>query len=147
VGPTPGYRNDFLLVRPAAKAGGAIRCRPANVHTSTIASRNSSRWSNFLCVHKVAGQRLASRFFDQGDYPTGQSNEASFEPSTAGVVIPFLSSARYCHRSLNLKAGERGIFGLSPRLTMARVRKLYEVRTLQRSVINASGVHQLLTTT
>lgn len=84
---------------------------------------------NFLCVHKkLRSKRLAPVLIKE---ITRRVNHTGVFQAvyTAGIVLPVpVGSCRYYHRSLDpKKLIEVGFSRLSPRMTMARVQKLYRL--------------------
>jgi len=150
----PGYRNDFLLgVRAASskKLVAFISAIPANIKV-----RSKDRLEvveiNFLCVHKkLRAKRLAPVLIKEITRRVNQTGvfQAVY---TAGVVLPVpVASCRYFHRSLNPKKLVRvGFSRLNPRMTMARMQKLYKVasetsyRLVPMTSDHVNGVHSLL---
>lgn len=110
---------------------------------------------NFLCVHKkLRSKRLAPVLIKE---ITRRVNITGIFQAvyTAGVVLPVpVSAARYHHRSLNPKKLVRvGFSQLHPRMTLARMQKLYKLPTnVQTTALrpmepdDVPGVHELLTT-
>ena len=110
---------------------------------------------NFLCVHKkLRSKRLAPVLIKE---VTRRANLAGIFQAvyTAGTHLPVpVSSARYYHRSLRPQKLVRvGFSRLGPRMTMARMVKLYKLpaqpqtprlRPMQASDVD--GVHSLLQT-
>jgi glycylpeptide N-tetradecanoyltransferase len=152
----PGYRNDFLLgVRASAskKLVAFISAVPANIKVRST-ERLDVAEINFLCVHKkLRAKRLAPVLIKEITRRVNQTGvfQAVY---TAGVILPVpVASARYYHRSLNPKKLVRvGFSRLNPRMTMARMQKLYKVPTetstqmVEMAEEHVDGVHQLLTT-
>ncbi|KAI2507755.1 hypothetical protein MHU86_6651 [Fragilaria crotonensis] len=100
----PGYKLDFLLAVRAEKSGkliAFISAIPATVQVHEKPPVNMVE-INFLCA-----------------------------VYTAGVVLPVpVASARYHHRSLNpKKLVSVGFSRLAPRMTLARLAKLYKLPT------------------
>jgi len=86
---------------------------------------------NFLCVHKkLRSKRLAPVLIKE---ITRRVNHTGVFQAvyTAGIVLPVpVGSCRYYHRSLDpKKLIEVGFSRLSPRMTMARIQKLYRLPT------------------
>jgi len=107
---------------------------------------------NFLCVHKkLRSKRLAPVLIKEITRRVNQTGvfQAVY---TAGVVLPVpVASARYYHRSLNpKKLVNVGFSRISPRMTMARMIKLYKVATVPKHNFvemteeHIDGVHKLL---
>eukprot|EP00934_Nitzschia_sp_Nitz4_P001606 Nitzschia sp. Nitz4//scaffold118_size93875//19996//21357//NITZ4_004779-RA/size93875-augustus-gene-0.82-mRNA-1//1//CDS//3329533697//1606//frame0 len=127
----PGYKAEFHLgVRAVAskKLVAFISGVPANIKV-----RSKERLEvvevNFLCVHKkLRAKRLAPVLIKEITRRVNQTGvfQAVY---TAGVVLPVpVASCRYYHRSLNPKKLVRvGFSRLNPRMTMARMQKLYKV--------------------
>jgi glycylpeptide N-tetradecanoyltransferase len=152
----PGYRNDFLLgVRATSsqKLVAFISAVPAKVHVYASTPDLKVAEVNFLCVHKkLRAKRLAPVLIKEITRRVNQTGvfQAVY---TAGVVLPVpVASARYHHRSLNPKKLVRvGFSRLNPRMTMARMQKLYKLPTTPscKSLVpmqakHTKGVHQLL---
>ena len=152
----PGYRNDFLLGVRATKTKklvAFISAIPANVHVYDRKPDLKVVEINFLCVHKkLRAKRLAPVLIKE---ITRRVNKTGVFQAvyTAGVVLPVpVSSARYHHRSLNPKKLVRvGFSRLSPRMTMARMQKLYKLpavtsntNLIPMSKKHVAGVHELL---
>jgi glycylpeptide N-tetradecanoyltransferase len=150
----PGYSNDLLLgVRATAssKLVAFISAVPANVKVQST-SRLDVMEINFLCVHKkLRSKRLAPVLIKEITRRVNQTGvfQAVY---TAGVVLPVpVASARYYHRSLNPKKLVRvGFSRLNPRMTMARMQKLYKVPDVPKHDLiemtedHVEGVHKLL---
>lgn len=152
----PGYRVNFWLgVRASAskKLVAFISAIPAN-----IKARSKDRLDvveiNFLCVHKkLRSKRLAPVLIKEITRRVNQTGvfQAVY---TAGVVLPVpVASCRYYHRSLNPKKLVRvGFSRLNPRMTMARMQKLYKVpaktshNLVPMTVDHVHGVTNLLST-
>lgn len=152
----PGSREEFLLgVRSSSKGKlvafisavpAKVRVREHSVDMVEI---------NFLCVHKkLRSKRLAPVLIKE---ITRRVNLTGVFQAvyTAGVVLPVpVGSARYYHRSLNpKKLVNVGFSRLPPRMTMARMMKLYKLPTTTSTPNlrpmtgeDAEGVHTLLTT-
>ena len=128
----PGSRTDFLLGVRATKTKklvAFISAIPANVHIYDRHPSLNVVEINFLCVHKkLRSKRLAPVLIKEITRRVNQTGvfQAVY---TAGVVLPVpVASARYHHRSLNPKKLVRvGFSRLNPRMTMARMQKLYKV--------------------
>ena len=150
----PGYTADLLLgVRASAskKLVAFISAIPANIKVQST-DRLDVVEINFLCVHKkLRSKRLAPVLIKEITRRVNQSGvfQAVY---TAGVVLPVpVASARYYHRSLNPKKLVRvGFSRLNPRMTMARMQKLYKVADEPKSQLipmtkdHVDGVHELL---
>jgi len=152
----PGSREDFLLgVRSSSKGKlvAFISAVPAKVQVRD--NLVDMVEINFLCVHKkLRSKRLAPVLIKE---ITRRVNLTGVFQAvyTAGVVLPVpVGSARYHHRSLNpKKLVNVGFSRLPPRMTMARLQKLYKLPTTT-SKLNlrpmeekdVEGVHALLTT-
>jgi len=151
----PGYTNDLLLgVRASAskKLVAFISAVPANVKVQATSNLDVVE-INFLCVHKkLRSKRLAPVLIKEITRRVNQKGvfQAVY---TAGVVLPTpVASARYYHRSLNpKKLVSVGFSRTNPRMTMARMQKLYKVAdTTKHAFIDMTeehvdGVHKLLT--
>ena len=152
----PGYRNDFLLgVRASAskKLVAFISGIPANVKVQST-DRLDVVEINFLCVHKkLRAKRLAPVLIKE---ITRRVNKTGVFQAvyTAGVVLPVpVASSRYFHRSLNPKKLVRvGFSRLNPRMTMARMVKLYRLPNepsnplVEMGPEHVDGVYDLLKT-
>ena len=151
----PGYSNDLLLgVRASAskKLVAFISAIPANVRVQSTSKLDVVE-INFLCVHKkLRSKRLAPVLIKEITRRVNQMGvfQAVY---TAGVVLPVpVASTRYFHRALNpKKLVNVGFSRMSPRMTMARMQKLYKVaKTPQHNLVemteeHVDGVHELLT--
>jgi glycylpeptide N-tetradecanoyltransferase len=152
----PGYRNEFCLgVRASAskKLVAFISGIPANIKVKSK-ERLDVVEINFLCVHKkLRAKRLAPVLIKEITRRVNQTGvfQAVY---TAGVVLPVpVASARYYHRSLNPKKLVRvGFSRVNPRMTMARMQKLYKLpqepsnHLVEMSNEHVDGVHELLKT-
>ena len=150
----PGYTNDLLLgVRASAskKLVAFISAVPANVRVQSTSKLDVVE-INFLCVHKkLRSKRLAPVLIKEITRRVNQTGvfQAVY---TAGVVLPVpVASARYFHRSLNpKKLVNVGFSRISPRMTMARMIKLYKVakepkhNLVEMTEEHVDGVHALL---
>lgn len=150
----PGYSNDLLLgVRASAsnKLVAFISAIPANVKVQST-SRLDVVEINFLCVHKkLRSKRLAPVLIKE---ITRRANQTGVFQAvyTAGVVLPVpVASARYFHRSLNpKKLVSVGFSRTNPRMTMARMQKLYKVADTTKHIFvemtedHVDSVHELL---
>lgn len=150
----PGYTNDLLLgVRASAskKLVAFISAIPANVRVQSTSNLDVVE-INFLCVHKkLRSKRLAPVLIKEITRRVNQTGvfQAVY---TAGVVLPVpVASARYYHRSLNpKKLVNVGFSRISPRMTMARMIKLYKVAATPKHNLvemteeHVDGVHKLL---
>jgi len=150
----PGYSNDLLLGVRASKTKklvAFISAIPANVKVQST-NRLKVAEINFLCVHKkLRAKRLAPVLIKEITRRVNQTGvfQAVY---TAGVVLPVpVASARYYHRSLNPKKLVKvGFSRLNPRMTMARMVKLYKLPDQTSSNLvpmtkdHIDGVHQLL---
>lgn len=152
----PGYTNDLLLgVRASAskKLVAFISAVPANARVQSTSNLDVVE-INFLCVHKkLRSKRLAPVLIKEITRRVNQKGvfQAVY---TAGVVLPVpVASARYYHRSLNpKKLVNVGFSRISPRMTMARMIKLYKVAKepshalVEMTEEHIDGVHALLKT-
>ncbi len=152
----PGYTNDLLLgVRASAskKLVAFISAVPANIRVQSTSKLDVVE-INFLCVHKkLRSKRLAPVLIKEITRRVNQKGvfQAVY---TAGVVLPVpVASARYYHRSLNpKKLVNVGFSRISPRMTMARMIKLYKVAKepnhplVEMTEEHIDGVHALLKT-
>lgn len=126
----PGSRGDFLLgVRSSSKQKlvAFISAVPAKIQVYD--KQVDMVEINFLCVHKkLRSKRLAPVLIKE---ITRRVNLTGVFQAvyTAGVVLPVpVGSARYYHRSLNpKKLINVGFSKLPPRMTMARMMKLYKL--------------------
>lgn len=151
---SPGYTNNLLLgVRGSGnkKLVAFISAIPANVKVQST-SRLKVVEINFLCVHKkLRSKRLAPVLIKE---ITRRANQIGVFQAvyTAGVVLPVpVASARYFHRSLNpKKLVSVGFSRTNPRMTMARMQKLYRVadtpkhQFVEMTEDHVDGVHDLL---
>lgn len=150
----PNYKSSFHLGVRSSKSQklvAFISAIPATIraYDKTVPSVEI----NFLCVHKkLRAKRLAPVLIKEITRRVNHSNvfQAVY---TAGIVLPGpISSCRYYHRSLDpKKLVEVGFTRIPPRMTMARMMKLYKVkpstqtpnlRPLQAE--NCESAHQLL---
>eukprot|EP00980_Cylindrotheca_fusiformis_P015249 scaffold4239_cov80-Cylindrotheca_fusiformis.AAC.6 len=152
----PGYTNDLLLGVRATKTKklvAFISAIPANVRVQSTHQLDVVE-INFLCVHKkLRAKRLAPVLIKEITRRVNQTGlfQAVY---TAGVVLPVpVASARYYHRSLNpKKLIQVGFSRLNPRMTMARMIKLYKLPNqpshdlIPMTVDHVDSVHKLLTT-
>jgi glycylpeptide N-tetradecanoyltransferase len=128
----PGYVKGFHLGVRSSKSHrlmAFITGVPATVrvHRST----KEMVEVNYLCVHKrLRSKRLAPVLIKE---ITRRVNHTGVFQAvyTAGVVLPgHVASCRYYHRTLDAKKlVEIGFTRLHPRMTMARMQKLYKVPT------------------
>jgi len=158
----PGYRKEFLFgVRTASnkKLVAFISGVPAKVKVYDNEVKVVE--INFLCVHKkLRSKRLAPVLIKE---ITRRVNLTGVFQAvyTAGTVLPVpVSSAQYFHRSLNpKKLVDVGFSRLGPRMTMARMQKLYKLPSQPQCCSNSSdkvlrpmepkdvpAVHKLLST-
>ena len=151
----PGYRNDFLLAVRAEKSGKLVAFISAIPATVRVRAKDPVEMVeiNFLCVHKkLRAKRLAPVLIKEITRRVNMSGvfQAVY---TAGVVLPVpVASARYHHRSLNpKKLVNVGFSRLAPRMTLARLAKLYKLpaatttpglRPMEKK--DVPGVHKLL---
>ena len=152
----PGYRIEFLLgVRAtASKKLVAFICGvPTNIRVRSKENLDVVE-VNYLCIHKkLRAKRLAPVLIKE---ITRRVNQVGIFQAvyTAGVVVPVpVGSCRYYHRSLNPKKLVRvGFSRIGPRMTMARMQKLYKVPAktthalIPMAAEHVDGVHSLLTT-
>ena len=152
----PGYTVNFLLGVRASKTKklvAFISAIPANVKVQSTSDLPVVE-INFLCVHKkLRAKRLAPVLIKE---ITRRVNLTGVFQAvyTAGVVLPVpVASSRYYHRSLNPKKLVRvGFSRLNPRMTMARMQKLYKVSDtpsqnwVDMNQDHVAGVHELLST-
>jgi len=150
----PGYTNDLLLGVRASKSKklvAFISAVPASMRVQNTPSLKVVE-IDFLCVHKkLRSKRLAPVLIKEITRRVNQTGvfQAVY---TAGVVLPVpVASARYFHRSLNPKKLVKiGFSCMNPRMTMARMQKLYQVKPEPKSNLVAmtedhvDGVHELL---
>ncbi|KAL7548395.1 hypothetical protein ACHAWF_016835 [Thalassiosira exigua] len=126
----PGYRKDFHLGVRSSKSGrlmAFITAVPARVRVHDV--EKDMVEVNFLCVHKkLRSKRLAPVLIKE---ITRRVNHTGVFQAvyTAGVVLPgHVASCRYYHRTLDAKKlVEIGFTRLAPRMTMARMQKLYKL--------------------
>jgi len=150
----PGYSNDLLLgVRASVnkKLVAFISAIPANVKVQSTSHLDVVE-INFLCVHKkLRAKRLAPVLIKE--ITRRVNREGVFQAVyTAGVILPVpVASARYFHRSLNpKKLVSIGFSRTNPRMTMARMQKLYKVADttkhpfVEMTEEHVDGVHKLL---
>lgn len=129
----PGWTSNLLLgVRSTSGkkklvafiSGVPARIRPYEQKVDMVEI-------NFLCVHKkLRSKRLAPVLIKE---VTRRVNHTGVFQAvyTAGVVLPVpVAAARYHHRSLNpKKLVSVGFSRLAPRMTMARLQKIYKLPT------------------
>lgn len=126
----PGYLKDFHLGVRSSKSGrlmAFITGVPARVRV--YEEEKGMVEVNFLCVHKkLRSKRLAPVLIKE---ITRRVNHTGVFQAvyTAGVVLPgHVASCRYYHRTLDAKKlVEVGFTRLHPRMTMARMQKLYKL--------------------
>jgi len=126
----PGFRTEFHLGVRSTKSNrlmAFITGVPARVRVYD--EPNDMVEVNFLCVHKkLRSKRLAPVLIKE---ITRRVNHAGMFQAvyTAGVVLPgHVASCRYYHRTLDAKKlVEIGFTRLHPRMTMARMQKLYKL--------------------
>jgi glycylpeptide N-tetradecanoyltransferase len=129
----PGYKQDWLLAVRAEKSQklvAFISGIPATVQVQTHDPVPMVE-INFLCVHKkLRSKRLAPVLIKE---ITRRVNRMEIFQAvyTAGVLLPVpVASARYHHRSLHpKKLVTVGFSRLAPRMTLARLTKLYKLPT------------------
>lgn len=129
----PGYNLDFLLGvrgKTSGKLVAFVSGVPATVKVHDM-DPTAMVEINFLCVHKkLRSKRLAPVLIKE---ITRRVNLTGVFQAvyTAGVVLPVpVASARYNHRSLNpKKLVSVGFSRLAPRMTLARLAKLYKLPT------------------
>lgn len=151
----PGFQSDLLLGVRAQKSGKLVAFISGIPATVRVRERSVKMVEiNFLCVHKkLRSKRLAPVLIKEITRRTNMTGvfQAVY---TAGVVLPVpVSKARYHHRSLNpKKLVSVGFSRLGPRMTLARLQKLYklpvETSTKGLRVMtkdDVPGVHKLLT--
>lgn len=126
----PGYTKDFHLGVRSSKSGKLMAFITAVPATIRAYEKSISMVEiNFLCVHKkLRSKRLAPVLIKE---ITRRVNLTGVFQAvyTAGVVLPVpVASCRYYHRSLNpKKLVDIGFSRLAPRMTMARMIKLYKL--------------------
>ena len=133
----PGYSSVFHLGVRSAKSQklvAFISAIPAKVRA--YEKEIPIVEINFLCVHKkLRSKRLAPVLIKE---ITRRVNHTGVFQAlyTAGIVLPGpISSCRYYHRSLNAKKlVEVGFTRIPPRMTLARMTKLY--RTIPNTKTN-----------
>eukprot|EP00571_Detonula_confervacea_P003580 CAMPEP_0172313478 /NCGR_PEP_ID=MMETSP1058-20130122/20264_1 /TAXON_ID=83371 /ORGANISM="Detonula confervacea, Strain CCMP 353" /LENGTH=488 /DNA_ID=CAMNT_0013027135 /DNA_START=44 /DNA_END=1506 /DNA_ORIENTATION=- len=126
----PGYQKQFHLGVRSSKSNrlmAFITGVPAKVRVYD--EEREMVEVNFLCVHKkLRSKRLAPVLIKE---ITRRVNHTGVFQAvyTAGVVLPgHVASCRYYHRTLNAKKlVEIGFTRLHPRMTMARMQKLYKL--------------------
>lgn len=126
----PGFSPQFHLGVRSTKTGrlmALITGVPATVQA--YEETRPMVEINFLCVHKkLRSKRLAPVLIKE---ITRRVNHTGVFQAvyTAGIVLPVpVGSCRYYHRSLDpKKLIEVGFSRLSPRMTMARIQKLYRL--------------------
>lgn len=128
----PGFSPQFHLGVRSTKTGrlmALITGVPATVRVYNECMPMVE--INFLCVHKkLRSKRLAPVLIKE---ITRRVNHTGVFQAvyTAGIVLPVpVGSCRYYHRSLDpKKLIEVGFSRLSPRMTMARIQRLYRLPT------------------
>jgi glycylpeptide N-tetradecanoyltransferase len=126
----PGYLKQFHLGVRSSKSNrlmALITAVPAKVRV--YGAEKHMAEVNFLCVHrKLRSKRLAPVLIKE---ITRRINHTGIFQAvyTAGVKLPgSVASCRYYHRTLNArKLVEIGFTRLAPRMTMARMQKLYKL--------------------
>lgn len=126
----PGYIKDFHLGVRSSKSGrlmAFISAVPGKVRVYEV--EKDMVEVNFLCVHKkLRSKRLAPVLIKE---ITRRVNHTGVFQAvyTAGVVLPgHVASCRYYHRTLDArKLVDIGFTRLHPRMTMARMQKLYKL--------------------
>jgi len=126
----PGFLTQFHLGVRSTKSGrlmALITGVPARIRVYEKESEMVE--INFLCVHKkLRSKRLAPVLIKE---ITRRVNHTGVFQAvyTAGVVLPVpVASCRYFHRSLDpKKLVEVGFSRLHPRMTMARMQKLFRL--------------------
>jgi len=126
----PGYLKQFHLGVRSCKSSrlmALITAVPAKVRVYGV-EKNMAE-VNFLCVHrKLRSKRLAPVLIKE---ITRRVNYTGVFQAvyTAGVKLPgSVASCRYYHRTLDArKLVEIGFTRLAPRMTMARMQKLFKV--------------------
>eukprot|EP00569_Conticribra_weissflogii_P019258 CAMPEP_0171442014 /NCGR_PEP_ID=MMETSP0881-20121228/26912_1 /TAXON_ID=67004 /ORGANISM="Thalassiosira weissflogii, Strain CCMP1336" /LENGTH=487 /DNA_ID=CAMNT_0011964959 /DNA_START=36 /DNA_END=1499 /DNA_ORIENTATION=- len=128
----PGYQKQFHLGVRSSKSNrlmALITAVPATVRV--YQAEKPMVEVNFLCVHKkLRSKRLAPVLIKE---ITRRVNHTGVFQAvyTAGVVLPgHVASCRYYHRTLEpRKLIDIGFTRLPPRMTMARMQKLYKLPT------------------
>lgn len=152
----PGHSSRLLLGVRAAKSHKLVAFISGVPATVAVRTEQPTMMAeiNFLCVHKkLRAKRLAPVLIKE---MTRRVNLTGIFQAvyTAGVVLPIpVAAARYHHRSLNpKKLVSVGFSRLAPRMTLARLVKLYKLPTEpQLSQLrpmepkDVTGVHALLT--
>ena len=151
----PGYSMSLLLGVRAEKSNKLVAFISGVPATVAVRDKSAKMAEiNFLCVHKkLRSKRLAPVLIKE---ITRRVNLTGIFQAvyTAGVVLPVpVASARYHHRSLNpKKLVAVGFSRLAPRMTLARLTKLYKLPTEQQlpqlrvmEPRDVPGVHKLLT--
>jgi glycylpeptide N-tetradecanoyltransferase len=126
----PGYLKQFHLGVRSSKSNrlmAFITAVPAKVRVYEVEKDMAE--VNFLCVHrKLRSKRLAPVLIKE---ITRRVNHTGVFQAvyTAGVKLPgSVASCRYYHRTLEAKKlVEIGFTRLAPRMTMARMQKLYKL--------------------
>lgn len=126
----PNYQTNYHLgVRSSKtqKLVAFISAIPANIRSCD--NTFPSVEINFLCVHKkLRSKRLAPVLIKEITRRVNH-NKVFQALYTAGVVLPGpVSTCRYYHRTLNpKKLVDIGFTHIPPRMTMARMMKLYKL--------------------
>ena len=126
----PGFQKQFHLGVRSSKSGrlmAFITGVPAKIRVYD--AEKDMVEVNFLCVHKkLRSKRLAPVLIKE---ITRRVNHTGVFQAvyTAGVVLPgHVASCRYYHRTLDAKKlVEVGFTRVPPRMTMARMQKLYKL--------------------
>lgn len=150
----PGYRKEWLVCVRSESSGKLVAFISAIPANASVRDRGIPVVEiNFLCIHKkLREKRLAPVLIRE---ITRRVNlQGTFQAVyTAGSKIPVpIGSARYYHRSLNpKKLVNIGFSRLGPRMTMARLLKLYKLPDAPDNPLrpmeerDVDGVHDLLT--
>jgi len=132
----PGFKKEFQLGVRSTKTGRLMAIITGVPATVRVYEKTVSMVEiNFLCVHKkLRSKRLAPVLIKE---ITRRVNHCGVFQAvyTAGVVLPVpVASCRYYHRSLNpKKLVDIGFSHLGPRMTMARLQKLYRLPSTETS--------------
>ena len=126
----PGFQKECHLGVRSSKTGRLMALITAVPATVRVYEKVVPMVEiNFLCVHKkLRSKRLAPVLIKE---ITRRANHLGVFQAvyTAGIVLPVpVSNCQYFHRSLDpKKLVEVGFSRLSPRMTMARMQKLYRL--------------------
>ena len=126
----PGYHVDWHLgvrVKGTGKLVAFITGVPA--HMVVKGKEIDMAEINFLCIHKKLRSKRLGAHAHPRDHPSRQPSRRVAGGVHRGVVLPKpIGTARYWHRSLNIKKlVEIGFTHLHPRTTMSRSIKLFKL--------------------